>query len=235
MKKAKVPETEAVYINIKRPRKGEFTLRIVGDSPLLVHAWSEKAKKEMLQAQQGKKLLKKDKIAKNPEGECAEALYWLDGKPDIAYSDWTKELLDQYAVTARFGFPSCAVKAAAISAAYRMGFMKNKVIGNGLFHVLGMDDPEFIEIKTFDEGKPKFENRLDSVKIGMGTSDLRYRPEFKNWYADLKIEFNENGMIDMDSIANMIELGGDMCGLGEWRIEKGGSCGKFHVLIPENQ
>ena len=36
-------------------------------------------------------------------------------------------------------------------------------------------------------------------------------------------------MIDLDSILNMIELGGDMCGLGEWRIEKGGSCGKFHV------
>lgn len=40
---------------------------------------------------------------------------------------------------------------------------------------------------------------------------------------------HNSGMIDLDSILNMIELGGDMCGLGEWRIEKGGSCGKFHV------
>ena len=108
--------------------------------------------------------------------------------------------------------------------------MKNKVTGNGLFHVFGTENPELIEIKTFDESKPKFEMAEDEVKIGMGTSDLRYRPKFYNWYADLRIEYNSgSGMIDLDSILNMIELGGDMCGLGEWRIEKGGSCGKFHV------
>lgn len=232
---AKTTTNETVFISIERPVKGSLTLRIVGDSPLIVHAWSEKAKKEMLQAQQGKKLLKKDKVAKNPDGECAEALYWLDGKPDIAYADWTEELLHQYGKTARFGFPACAVKAAAISAAYRMGFMKNKVTGNALFHIFGMDDPEFIEIKTFDESKPKFERRCDEVKIGMGTSDLRYRPEFAGWYADLRVEFLQNGMIDMDSIVNMIELGGTMCGLGEWRIEKGGINGAFHVCVPENK
>ena len=84
MKKATTNET--TFICVKPIIKAECTIRIVGDSPLLVHAWSEKAKKEMLQAQQGKKLLKKDKVAKNPAGECAEALYWLDGKPDVAYS-----------------------------------------------------------------------------------------------------------------------------------------------------
>lgn len=168
-------------------------------------------------------------MAKNPYGETAEALYWLDGKPDVAYSDWTQELLDKYGMTERFGFPSCAVKAAAISAAYRMGYLKNKVTGNGLFHIFGVNNPEFIEIKTYDESKPKFEHRGDEVKIGMGTSDLRYRPEFQNWYADLVIEYNENGLIDQNSILSMIQLGGDMCGIGEWRIEKGGSFGKFHV------
>lgn len=225
----KATDNSMVPIIIKPIKKEAFQIRIVGDSSLIVHAWSEKAKKEMLASQQGKKLLKKDKVAKNPYGETAEALYWLDGKPDVAYSDWTKELLDKYGTTERFGFPACAVKAAAISAAYRRGDMKNKVTGNGLFHVFGTSSTEFIEIKTFDEGKPKFEHREDAVKIGMGTSDLRYRPEFKNWYADLVIEYNQNGMIDRDSLVNMIQLGGDMCGIGEWRIEKGGINGKFHV------
>ena len=225
----KASDNAIAPIIIRRPDKKIFQIRIVGDSSLIVHAWSEKAKKEMLASQQGKKLLKKDKVAKNPYGETAEALYWLDGQPDVAYSDWTKELLDKYGTTERFGFPACAVKAAAISAAYRLGYMKNKVTGNGLFHVFGTNSTEFIEIKTVDEGKPKFEHREDEVKIGMGTSDLRYRPEFKNWYADLVIEYNQNGMIDEESLVNMIELGGDMCGIGEWRIEKGGINGKFHV------
>ena len=34
-------------------------IRIVGDSPLIVHNWSEKAKKEMLDAQTGKNKTKK--------------------------------------------------------------------------------------------------------------------------------------------------------------------------------
>lgn len=48
---AKATTNETVFISIERPVKGSLTLRIVGDSPLIVHAWSEKAKKEMLQAQ----------------------------------------------------------------------------------------------------------------------------------------------------------------------------------------
>lgn len=49
---AKATTNETVFISIERPVKGSLTLRIVGDSPLIVHAWSEKAKKEMLQARQ---------------------------------------------------------------------------------------------------------------------------------------------------------------------------------------
>ena len=37
----------------------ETKIRIVGDSPLIVHNWSEKAKKEMLDAQTGKNKTKK--------------------------------------------------------------------------------------------------------------------------------------------------------------------------------
>lgn len=60
MKKATTNET--TFICVKPIIKAECTIRIVGDSPLLVHAWSEKAKKEMLQAQQGKKLLKRTRL-----------------------------------------------------------------------------------------------------------------------------------------------------------------------------
>ena len=37
----------------------KIPIRIVGDTPLIVHAWSEKAKKEMLDTQQGKNKTKK--------------------------------------------------------------------------------------------------------------------------------------------------------------------------------
>ena len=48
-----------------------LTVDIIGDSPLIVHAWSEKAKREMLDAQQGKKTGKKKEF-KNPVAESGE-------------------------------------------------------------------------------------------------------------------------------------------------------------------
>ena len=47
-------------------------IRIVGDSPLIVHNWSEKAKKEMLDAQTGKNKTKK-KPCKMPFDEIGRA------------------------------------------------------------------------------------------------------------------------------------------------------------------
>lgn len=82
-------------------------------SPLIVHAWSEKAKKELLASQQGTKLKKDKKQAKNVYGEIAEALYWMNGKPDVAYADWTEELLDEYASV---GTRLAALSAAVVSA-----------------------------------------------------------------------------------------------------------------------
>ena len=95
---------EATVVCIKPIVKKTAKIRIIGDSPLIVHAWSEKAKKELLASQQGTKLKKDKKQAKNIYGEIAEALYWMNGKPDVAYADWTEELLDKYAASEQFGF-----------------------------------------------------------------------------------------------------------------------------------
>lgn len=230
-------KNDTVIISIKPVEKRTAKLRIVGDSSLIVHAWSEKARKEMLAAQQGEKKKKvklEGRRAKNPYGEVAEALYWMDGKPSVAYEDWDEATLAQYAASARFGFPSCALKAAAVSAAYRIGATKDKVSARGAFQVYGEHGSELIEIKSYlPEGTPKFNPREDNVRIGMGTADLHYRPEFMNWYMDAYVTFNVNSGVTLEDIVNMLALGGDQCGLGEWRIEKGGSHGAFSVALTE--
>jgi hypothetical protein len=53
-------------ITIKPIEKEFFKVRLVGDTPLIMHSWSDKAKREMLEAQQGKKKIKKEKDRKNP-------------------------------------------------------------------------------------------------------------------------------------------------------------------------
>ena len=63
----------------------------------------------------------------------------------------------------------------------------------------------------------------------MGTADIRYRGEFRNWYADLEISFNANGAYTVEQIINIINAGGYACGVGEWRPERDGQYGMFHV------
>ena len=214
-KKANTEVIEIRPIEIKK-----VTIRIVGDTPLIMHAWSEKAKRMMLEAQMGIAKGKK-KEAKNPVDDFIRSMYWLTQMPE----DGTMESFEEaIANGARFGFPVTAFKQAAISAAYRMGWAKDKMSMRGAFFI-DSDENGMIEIHSDTP-----EMREDMVKVGMGTADIRYRGEFKNWYADLTISYNANGQYSLENIVNIINAGGYVCGVGEWRPERDGQNGMFHVV-----
>ena len=216
-------------IEIKPIEMVRVPVRIVGDTPLIVHAWSEKAKRMMLEAQQGKSKGKK-KEPKNPVDDFIQSLYWLDNKPE--YTDGASEEECEEAFEkaisegARFGFPVTAFKQAAISAAYRMGWAKDKVSLRGAFFIESSDG-DMVEIKQGSGSHPVM--REDMVRIGMGTADIRYRGEFHDWYADFIVKYNANGQYSLANIINILNAGGTVCGVGEWRPEKDGQNGMFHV------
>ena len=195
------------------------TIRITGDTPLIMHAWSEKAKREML-GKQMKVVKTKARDAKNPVEDFVRSMYWLTPMPE----EFTEEGFTRaIAGGARFGFPVTAIKQAAISAAYRMGWTKDKMSLRGVFFIEG-DENQMVEIHA---NTPVM--REDMVRVGMGTADIRYRGEFRNWYADLDISFNSNGQYSLEQILNIINAGGYVCGIGEWRPERDGQYGMFHV------
>ena len=209
--------TEVIEIRPIEIKK--VTVRVVGDTQLIMHAWSEKAKRMMLEAQMGVAKGKK-KEAKNPVDDFIRSMYWLTPMPE----DGTMESFEEaIANGARFGFPVTAFKQAAISAAYRMGWAKDKMSMRGAFFI-DSDENGMIEIHSDTP-----EMREDMVKVGMGTADIRYRGEFKNWYADLTISYNANGQYSLENIVNIINAGGYVCGVGEWRPERDGQNGMFHV------
>lgn len=213
-KKATTEIIEIRPIQIKKA-----TVHVVGDTPLIMHAWSEKAKREMLEKQM-KVTKTKSRDAKNPVEDFIRSMYWLSPMPD----EMTMEAFeDAVANGARFGFPITAFKQAAISAAYRMGWTKDKMSMRGAFFIDG-DENQMIEIHS---DMPIM--REDMVKVGMGTADIRYRGEFRNWSADINISFNENGQYSLEQIINVINAGGYVCGVGEWRPERDGQYGMFHV------
>lgn len=190
-----------VLIEIPPVKITVMPLRIIGDSPLISHKWSDKAKQMMLDKQMGKAIPKK--APKDPEQEYLDSLYV---HPDGGY-----------------GFPAVAFKAAAVSACRSVDGIK-MTEARAAFHIPG----ELVRI----EGSP--EMREDMVRIGMGTADIRYRGEFKEWAATLMIRFNQN-VLTPSQIANLFNVAGFGVGIGEWRPEKDGSYGMFHVQIGEAQ
>jgi len=214
-----VKKATAEVIEIRPIQIKTFTVHIVGDTPLIMHAWSEKAKREMLEKQM-KVTKTKSRDAKNPVEDFIRSMYWLSPMPEEMTMESFEEAI---ANGARFGFPITAFKQAAISAAYRMGWAKDKMSMRGAFFIDG-DENQMLEIKS---DAPIM--REDMVKVGMGTADIRYRGEFRNWSADLNISFNENGQYSPEQIVNIINAGGYVCGVGEWRPERDGQYGMFHV------
>lgn len=87
------------------------------------------------------------------------------------------------------------------------------------FHLVG----EYVEILG-----PPPSMREDTVRVGMGTADLRFRAEFERWAAVLRIQHNAN-VISAAQVANLIQAGGFGVGIGDWRPERDGVNGRFHV------
>lgn len=170
------------------------TFVLIGDSPLIVHAWSEKAKREMLDKQM--KRATKAKEAKDPEADYEACFYKTE--------------------TGAYGFPAIGVKAAMVSAC-RFVDAKMTVL-RGAVHI----DCETLAVI----GDPR--PREDMVRVGMGKPDIRYRPEFVEWKIPVTIKFNAS-VISAEQIANLLNAAGFGVGIGEWRPEKNGSYGRFHV------
>lgn len=205
---ATVKKNDITTVSIPAMDIREFDLRIVGDTPLISHAWDEKAKLMMLNKQMKKATTGRE--ARDPFAEFVTSLYWLSEKPENPTMDDVQN--------GTFGFPVIAFKAAAVDGGYQSGALDKKTTARGAFQIVG--DMAVIE------GTP--EMREDMVRIGMGTADLRYRGEFKTWATTLHIRYNARAM-SIEQIINLFNIGGFACGVGEWRPSKDGSFGTFHV------
>jgi hypothetical protein len=206
--KTKETETPATTINITAPKIERVKLTLRGISPLIVHKWSDKAKKMMLAKQM--KQAKTGKAAKDPAQDFYESLYWLDGMPTSPTAADLKK--------ARFGFPVVGFKGAAVDACSHIDGV-TKVLARGAFHI----DGEFATIK----GIPSM--REDMVRVGMGVADIRYRAEFKEWTTTLPLRINTN-VLSIEQVVNLFLTAGFAIGVGEWRPSRDGSFGMFEVV-----
>lgn len=210
-----------------RPRNVKLIpIKIVGDTPLIVHAWSPKAKTMMLEAQM-KTTKTKAKDIRDPFDEFIQSMYWLTEVPESNPEAFERAIKNG----ARFGFPLTGIKQGANSAAYRQGWVKNQMELRGSYFLKPAHDisgfGDMAEIITPEA--PVM--REDMVRIGNGSADLRYRGEFRNWSMEFIMEYNASGNMTIEQILNCIDAGGFVCGIGEWRPEKDGDYGRYHLEV----
>jgi len=195
-----VQQTSQVpQISISRLAEETLLVPIIGTTPLIVHNFSEKSKRAMLDAMQGRK---SPKTPKDPEAEYEAAFYRCkDGTP---------------------GFPSNGFKLATIDASRFFGKDVTKVGLRQFMFMFGEGHEEMARI----EGEPRM--REDVVRVGQGGTDLRYRPEFPEWRTTLEVIYITSALT-RDSVLTLIDAGGLGVGVGEWRPSKDGVHGTYRV------
>ena len=192
---------QVASINLTRIERGRLVVPITGTTPLIVHRFDEKAKEMMLLAQQTKTRAKKD--AKDPVADFERSMYRL---PDGGH-----------------GFPAVAFKAAMVDAARLFDGVKMTELRASL-HVEGEGQDQLVRLTS-----PEPRMREDTVRVGMGTADLRYRAEYDPWSAELIVNFIPS-MISPASVVAIVDAAG-IGGVGEWRPSKAktGIYGTFQV------
>lgn len=197
-----------------------FKLWVVGSTPLIVHAWSEKARREMLAKQV--KATRGGKEPRDPHADFVSSLYQMPNG---------------------YGFPSMGLKNAILSSAHKDKGIPRSTVMSALWI-----DSDIVNTSPAFEGAvcnmpllriygsdPQM--REDMVRIGAGmakTASLAYRAQFFPWALKVTGRFNAS-VLTPEALAFLIQEAGMASGLGEWRNEKKGQFGSFRLATAEEE
>lgn len=195
----------STVIQIKRPQRGIIRVPIIGETPLIPHKWSEKAKTMMRDKQMQVGVEERtEREPKNPDQEAYDATYWM---PD-----------------GRGAMPAVAFKAAMVGACRLHTGLTMTVAKTALF-VQGEGTDMLVPIDG------EYEIREDTPRNSNGQPDLRYRNYFFPWSAWLEVHFLK-AIVNQQSVVNLIESAG-YGGIGDWRPSAPksatGTFGRFRV------
>ena len=177
-----------------------MTIWIEGDSPLISNRKTERAMDAIIGKQMG--VATAGKEPRDPKRDYEESLY---KHPAGGY-----------------GFPASGLKKCAVSAITSLkGTGITKVQTRQGFFIEG----DFVKI----DGTPRM--RSDMVRQkgrGGGGANVRFRAEFPKWQMKFEVSYNAN-VFSADEILNFFNIAGFAVGIGDWRPEKDGNFGRFHV------
>lgn len=189
------PDEGLPQIKLRKLDVVKFTVKLTGITPLIIHRWSEKAKREMME-QGGPAKPKRQREKRDPDADYNSARYLLEQPRKDGLTD---------------GIPAVSFKAAIVQAARAFEGVTMTALKQFIY-VEGEPPQMLVPI----EGKPQI--REDMVRVGKGlnkTADLRWRPEYWPWSVSLIVRW-PSAVFDLDSIVSLLDAAGQG-GVGEWR------------------
>jgi hypothetical protein len=173
------------------------TFRIVGTAPYVQAKFSKKAKDKMLADMATPKSAKKAKTEREPrnyERDFIEAQH-------ISTAGWN-------------GIPCPAFRAAMIDACRTVGIVMTRAKMSVFVVADGFDKDEGTPLVKLIAKEPERTEML--VRNDNGSADIRIRPMWREWEADVTVEFDAD-MITAESVVNLLDRAGRQVGVGEGR------------------
>jgi hypothetical protein len=199
MKKKDAAPKNSAEVGIKNI---DLVLRGMPGTPLVIHAFAEKAKAEIRDKQA--KTAKKAKEAREPKAEFLAARYIDDQGRECA--------------------PITAIKKAIISAATAFEDVTKVGLRQALFVSAKSGPGLLVPIENHDGTPAIGVMREDAVTIGINTRGLTYRPEYKQWQLRVNIEFNPR-IVSEEQLLALVDQAGWGVGICEGRPERTSALG----------
>ena len=201
---------ESATIDIVDVNQSRMEIHLLGDSPLIYHAMSQKAYHELL-LPKGKK-------------SAAEKAITLKHDPLKEFRDSMYYARDKEGPT-RLVAPSIWFKKAIMSAALDTPGATKAKIGR-LVYVIGDEVPVY--------GNPEVMMTIVRSADMNRTPDVRTRAILPTWYTKMTVAFAEPALTGA-VLTKLAAAAGITSGVGDWRVQKGsGNYGRFIIVSPEH-
>jgi hypothetical protein len=195
-----------VEIDVMTLKQGTSTYRLIGDTPFFSNRMAAKAKRELL-------------FPHGPMTKTQKATK-LKHAPYAEYRD--SPYLGPVGGPTLFEMIGSAPKMSIASAALRMPTSASKTEIKQLVR----SPAEKISLW----GIPKLDMSVVRMAGISRTPDIRTRAKMDRWAMEVTLTWAEP-MLNTTKVTQLLISAGFICGLGDWRVEKGGEYGAFHVVL----
>lgn len=195
-------------VTIKPPNLKSVTFRIVGKAPYMQHRFSKKA----------------EIMAKQREGSTGR------GKKQHAARDFEADFVaaQHRSAAGWLGIPAPAFRAALISACRLVGFQMTKAKLSVFVEADGECAKDGTPLVRLIANEPEMVTM--PVRNETGVVDVRARPMWREWAADVRITWDAD-QFTISDVTNLLSRAGLQVGIGEGRPDSKKSAGLGYGLF----